>query len=137
MVECWHNYMATSFQRRAGPRAEYQEQQKQRVIKSPTLAEQFPQLKSLTVILGYHDTDALNKRNHLKYTVNLANAKSVFRFKCPNNECIRGDFDLSKEVAGAVAKHRTTVEGEMVCKGNTINRVRCGNVLHYKLRLGY
>lgn len=129
--------MATTFQRRAGPRAEYQEQQKQRIIKSASLAEQFPKLKSLTVILGYRDTDALTSHNQLKYTVNLVNAKSVFRFKCPNNECIRGDFDLSKEVAEAVRKRRTTVTGEMVCKGNTIKRVRCGNTLHYKLLLGF
>lgn len=129
--------MATIFSRPAGPRAQYQEQQKQRVQQSPSLADQFPRLKSLTAILEYHDADALKKRSQLKYEVNLNNAKAVFRFKCPNNECIGGDFDLSKEVAGAVGKRRTAVSGEMSCKGNTIKRVRCANVLHYKLRLGY
>lgn len=129
--------MATMFQRRTGPKAEYQEQQKQRVIQSPCLADQFPKLKSLTVVLEYQEANSLPKRNQLKYTVNLKNAKAVFRFKCPNSECIGGDFDLSKEVAAAVGKHRTAVEGEMACKGNTIKRVHCANVLHYKLRLGY
>jgi len=129
--------MANTFTRRGGARAEYQEEQRQRVKESLSLAEQFPRLKSLTALLEYHDSDALKKRSQLKYTVNLQNAKSVFRFKCPNNECIRGDFDLTKEVAEAVGKKRTVVTGEMACKGNTINRVRCANVLHYKLRLGY
>lgn len=136
MVLCWNKHMANTFHRPAGPRAEYQEKQKQRVIKSPSLAEEFPRLKSLIVTLEYHDSDALRKRS-LKYTVNLINAKSVFRFKCPNNECIGGDFDLTKQVAEAVAKKRTSVTGEMSCRGNTINRVRCANVLHYKLQLGY
>jgi hypothetical protein len=125
------------FQRRTGPKAEYQEQQKQRVIQSASLAEQYPRLKSLTVTLEYNEANSLPKRNQLKYTVNLANAKAVFRFKCPNSECIGGDFDLSKAVATAVAKRRTTVEGKMPCKGNTIKRIPCANVLHYKLRLGY
>ena len=39
----------------------------------------------------------------------LANAKSVFRIDCPNSGCIGGDFDLTEELAKAVAEHRTTV----------------------------
>lgn len=120
-----------------GPKAEYQEQQKQRVIKSPSLADQFPKLKSLTATLEYNEANSLPRRNQLKYVVNIANAKAVFRFKCPNSECIGGDFDLSKELAGAVGKRSKSVEGEMACKGNTIKRVRCGNILNYKLRFGY
>ena len=129
--------MTAIFSRPVGPRAEYQAQQRQRVQESPSLAEQFPKLKALTVKLEYHDSEALKKRSQLKYTVNIKNAKAVFRFKCPNNECIRGDFDLTKEVAAAIAKHRTNVTGEMSCKGTTINRVRCANVLHFTLLLGY
>jgi len=125
------------YSRRVGPKAEYQEQQRKRVTESPTLAVQYPRLKSLTVTLEYHDAASRKKRSQLKYMVNLANAKSVFRFACPNNECIRGDFDLTKAVAEAVAKRRTAVTGEMCCKGNTIRRVRCPNILHYTLRLGY
>jgi hypothetical protein len=137
VVDSWFNDMATAFPRRAGPRAEYQEQQRQRVNKSSTLAERFPRLKSLTVILEHFNAEMTNRRSALKYTVNLKNAKSVFRFRCPNNDCIRGDFDLSQAVAEAVARHRTTVEGEMSCRGNTIERVRCTNTLHYKLLLRY
>jgi hypothetical protein len=129
--------MAPYFQKRLGPKAEYRERQKQRVIKSPTLANQFPKLKSLTVTLEHQNADALNRRSHLKYTVNLANAKSVIRFACPNSECIRGDFDLTEEVAAAVGKRRTSVAGELACQGTTINKVRCANMLHYKLLLGY
>jgi hypothetical protein len=101
------------------------------------LAEQFPKLRSLTVTLEYRNAEAQSRRSQLKYTVNLANAKSVFRFACPNSECIRGDFDLSAELAAAVAKRRTKVVGELVCKGTTIKRSRCGNTLNYTLLLGY
>lgn len=125
------------FNTRKGPKAEYQEKQRLRVYKSPTLAIQFPRLKSLTATLEHRDAVALAKRSQLKYMVNLANAKSVFRFKCPNSECIRGDFDLSDEVAAAVRGQQTTVTGDLGCKGSTINRVRCANTLHYKLQLRY
>jgi hypothetical protein len=129
--------MTHFFQRRTGPKAEYQEQQKQRVIESHSLSDQFPKLKSLTAILKYNEANSLPSRSQLKYVVNIANAKSVFRFKCPNSECIGGDFDLSKELARAVGKRRASVKGEMACKGNTINRVRCGNILNFSLRFGY
>ena len=129
--------MAIMYKSRTGPRAEYQQKQDQRVKNSLSLSGKFPALKSLTVKLDYHAADGDRMGSHLKYMVNLANAKSVFRFKCPNTECIRGDFDLSEEMAKAVAKHDTSVTGEMECKGNTINRRPCCNILHYNLSLGY
>jgi len=131
-----HN-MAITHHKPSGARAEYQEQQRLRVQEAPSLADQFPQLKSLTVNLEYHDSDNREKRNRLKYMVNLDNVKSVFRFKCPNSACIGGDFDLTKEVAGAVRKRLANVTGKMACKGRTTNRDRCLNVLHYTLQLGY
>jgi hypothetical protein len=94
-------------------------------------------LKSLTASLEYYDSQGVKKGTQLKYAVNIANAKSVFRFNCPNSECIRGDFDLTTILADAVATRQTTVTGELVCRGGTINRVRCLNVLHYALKLGY
>jgi len=129
--------MAIIHHKPSGARAEYQEQQRLRVQEAPSLADQFPQLKSLTVKLEYHDSENREKRNRLKYMVNLDNVKSVFRFKCPNSGCIAGDFDLTKKVAEAVARHLTNVTGEMDCKGRTTNRERCCNVLYYTLQLGY
>jgi len=48
------------------------------------------------VDLTYFNADGIGQNNEIKYTVNLANAKSVFRFDCPNGECVGGDFDLSQ-----------------------------------------
>ena len=125
------------YKSRSGPRAEYQQKQDQRVKNSLSLSGKFPALKNLTVKLDYQAADGDRMGSHLKYMVNLANAKSVFRFKCPNTECIHGDFDLTEKLADAIAKHNTNVTAEMVCRGNTINRVRCGNVLRYTLLLKY
>jgi len=101
----------------------------------------FGKLKSLTVDLEYSDPEGLVKGKRIKYEVNLANAKSVFRFSCPNDECIRGDFDLSAELAKAVAERRKSVSGEKVCQGwrskTTVDTVHCHNLLRYKLTLGY
>jgi len=126
---------------RIGPRFEYREQERQRVEGSPSLSDQFPQLKSLTVDLGYYNSTGLTKNSQIKFTPNLANAKSVFRIDCPNNGCIGGDFDLTEKLAKAVAEHRTTVTAEMSCQGwqskTTIDTVHCHNILRYTLSLAY
>jgi hypothetical protein len=129
--------MAITYHKPPGARAEYEQQQRLRVQESPSFADQFPQLKSLTVKLEYHDSENREKRNRLKYMVNLDNVKSVFRFKCPNSGCIRGDFDLTKKVAEAVVKHLANVTGKLSCRGRTTNWGPCRNVLHYTLLLTY
>ena len=133
--------MSPVFTQRQGARAKYQEQQGQRVKDAPTLAEEFPRLKSLTVNVQYFDSDAPGNSHPLKFEVNVRNAKSVLRFHCPNSECVRGDFDLTDELARAVKRRRNALTGEMPCRGwlnkNTVGSVRCRNVLHYALRLGY
>ena len=129
------------YQQRLSARAEYRQEEAQRVKDSPSLASKFRKLKSLTVVLKYYNPEGVTKTGEVKYEVNLANAKSVFRFSCPNDECIRGDFDLTGELAKAVAAHRTTASGEVVCEGwrskTTIDTVHCHNVLRYTLSLGY
>ena len=131
----------TMYRQRLGARSEYREQEGQRVKDSLSLADRFRQLKSLTVELNYLDAEGLTRNSQIKYSVNLANAKSVFRFSCPNHECIRGDFDLTSQLAAAVASKRTTVTGEMLCEGwrskTTIDTVHCHNILRYTLTLAY
>jgi hypothetical protein len=128
-------------QQRFGARAEYRQLEDQRVKDSASLAKKFQKLKSLKVELSYYNPDGATKSSHIKYSVNLENAKSIFRFSCPNNECVRGDFDLTKKLAAAVAARRKIVAGEMVCQGwrnrTTIKTARCLNILHYKLTLSY
>ncbi len=98
-------------------------------------------MKSLTVNIRYLDSDSPDNSHPLKFAVNIQHAKSVLRFHCPNTECIRGDFDLTGELAKAVKRHCTTVTGEMPCPGwlskNTIGTLHCRNVLQYTLRMGY
>lgn len=124
-----------------GPRAEYRQREVQRVKDSATLAERFGELKSLTVDLAFFGPESLSHSSQLKYTVNLAHAKSLFRFDCPNQECVGGDFDLSAPLANAIGARLTTVTGELVCQGwrskTVIDRVPCGHILRYKLTVGY
>jgi len=127
--------------RHQGPRAEYREQQRQRITASPSLAEKFGDLKSLTVNVGYYDPTDIVKYRQLSYAVNLIHAKSVFRLDCCNEDCIQGDFELTEELATAAAKHTTTVAGELCCNGwqnkALIQKTKCNHVLRYKLKLGY
>ena len=124
-----------------GPRFEYRVQESQRVKDSPTLSDKFPHLKSLTLDLGYYNPGGTSMNSQIKFTPNLKNARSVLRIDCPNNGCIRGDFDLTRELAKAVAERRATVTGEMSCEGwqskTTIDTVPCHNILRYKLSLEY
>jgi hypothetical protein len=123
------------------PRSEYLQQENQRVEGSPSLADKFRNLKSLTVNLGYFDPEGFAKGSQIKYTVNLEHARSVFRVGCHNQECVRGDYDLSQVLAEAVAARRRTVSSEMCCQGwrsrATIDAVPCHNILRYKLTLEY
>src|SRR5437867_13420508 len=102
---------------KVGARAEYRQQQGQRVRDSGSLADKFPELKSLTVDLTYYDSEGVTRSGQIKYTVNLTNAKDLFRFDCQNDQCVRGDFDLSDELTSAVAAHLTTLTVEMCCQG--------------------
>jgi hypothetical protein len=126
---------------REGPRFEYREQEKQRVMDAPTMADKFPQLKALTLNLAYFNPAGLSKNAQVKFMPNLANARAVFRLDCPNNGCIGGDFDLTDALAEAIAHHRTTVSAEACCEGwqskTTIDKVRCGNILRYTMKLDY
>jgi hypothetical protein len=126
---------------KTSPRAEYRQRENLRINASPNLAVKFRGLKSLTLDLAFYDAEGLHKTSEIKYTVNLANAKSVFSFSCPNNECVGGDFDLSEKLAEAVAAHLTTTSGELRCQGwqskTTIESTHCHRVLRYKLSLGY
>jgi hypothetical protein len=123
------------------PRADYRQQESQRAQESASLSEKFRELKSLTVELAYFNPEGVTRNSQIKYTVNPDHAKSVFRFDCANNECIRGDFDLSEALAKAVAARQATVTGEMCCQGwlskTTIDEVHCHNILRYKLSLEY
>src|SRR5580765_2051374 len=127
--------------KKIGPREEYHRQEGQRIKDSVTMAEKFRDLSSLTAELVFYDTGSLSKKSELKCTYNVDHAKSVLYFKCPNEECIRGDFDLSEDLARAVGEHRTTLTGKSCCQGwlskTTIDRIRCQGVLQYTLGLGY
>jgi hypothetical protein len=128
-------------QQRLGARAEYQQDEARRVKESPTLAEKFQRLKSLSIDSTHISADTGAPSGRVNFTVNLQNARSVFRVQCPNTECVRGDFDLTKVLSSAVAAKRKQVTGKLVCRGwrnrATINTVACGNALHYKMTLGY
>jgi hypothetical protein len=127
--------------RRISPRDEYRQQENLRIQDSVSLEEKFQDLKSLTVDLAHFVAERLTKTSEIKYTVNLAHAKSVFRFQCSNQECVGGDFDLSAKLAKAIAARDATVTGEVICQGwrnkATIDQVHCHNILRFRLSLGY
>jgi hypothetical protein len=127
--------------RKTNPRTEYRRLAMQRVNDSVGLAEKFPMLRSLRVDLVYFDPDGLTKTGELRYTVNVAHAKSVFSFACPSADCLVGDFDLSEAVTEAVAQRRKSVEREIRCPGTregpNESKRPCQNLLRFKLTLGY
>ena len=127
--------------KRLTPRADYRREEALRAEASRTLAEAFPKLKALTVAFAYFDPEGLSQNSEIKFTVNPAHAKSVFRLDCRNPTCVRGDYDLSAVLARAVAARRTTVTGEMRCEGwlnkDVMEKTHCHNILRYKMSLKY
>jgi hypothetical protein len=137
--------MTSSFSSRYPPkfgaRGKYLIEERERIKLSASLAETFPNLKSLSALLSYFGPFDRSPRSEVKYTFNLAHAKALFRFACPNNECVGGNFDLSAALARAVAERQETVNGELRCQGwqskATIDQVYCDHVLRFKLMLGF
>lgn len=123
------------------PRAEYRQQERQRIYESISLSEKFPELESLTVEFGYFSPEGITRNSQIKYTVNPDHAKSVFRLDCMNDECVGGDFDLSQTLTEAVARRKSSVTGEMRCQGwlskAVIDRVHCHDILRFKLTITY
>ena len=122
-------------------RADHRQRQKLRVDGSANLADKYQRLKSLTVNLRYYEADGIRMMTEVKYTVNLKHARSVFLFTCPRDDCVEGDFDLSRKLARAVAKHQTTASGELCCQGRRQGIIKgeacCCSVLRYTLALNY
>ena len=126
---------------RRSEREEYRKKQREHVEGSPSLANRFPRLKKLKVVLEYFDATGTNKQREMKCTLNVEHAKSALVFTCPGGECMGGDFDLSEALAKAVAGRRKTVTGELRCQGQRRRgereRVPCQTLLRYKLSLNY
>jgi hypothetical protein len=124
-----------------GARGKYILEERERIKLAASLAETFPQLKSLTAHLSYFAPVGRTPQSEVKCTFNLAYAKALLRFACPNNECVGGNFDLSAALARAVGERRATLSGEVRCEGwqskATIDRVTCDHVLRYQLTLEY
>jgi hypothetical protein len=126
---------------KTGARGKYLLEERERIKLAASLAETFPDLKSLSALLSYFGPFGRTPQSEVKCTFNLAHAKALFCFACPNNECVGGSFDLSAALARAVAEHRESVTGELRCQGwqskTTIDQVCCDHVLRYKLTLGF
>ena len=129
------------YQQRIGARAEYLQEERERIKASVSIAERFPGLRSLTGTLAYFAPNGTTQHSEIKCTFNLAYAKSLFVFDCPNKECVGGSFDLSSELAHAVAQQRQSANGEVRCHGwqskTTIGRVYCDHMLRFALNLSY
>lgn len=136
----------TGFSRAKGypprnPRAEHRQAQQQRADNAPSMAEKYPQLKTLKVALEFVNREGMTKTTEMKYSANPEHAKSVLVFGCPNSACWGGDFDLTAKLAEAVTKRRTKVSGEMHCQGSYKDAsgqvVSCRSLLRYTLNLVY
>ncbi len=123
------------------PRLEYRLRQRDRIQASPLMAEKFPHLKALTVTLRYYDATGTTRNGELKCKLNVRQARSALWFDCPCGTCARGDFDLSRPLATAVAARRQVLTGELRCPGTQTRgddkHVPCQRLLRYKLNLRY
>ena len=132
---------STGYPPKIGARGKYLQEERERIKLAPSLAEIFPDLKSLSALLAYFGPFARTPQSEVKCTFNLAHSKALFLFACLSNECVGGNFDLSAVLARAVAERRRTVQGELRCQGwqskATIDRVYCDHVLRYKLALDF
>jgi hypothetical protein len=123
------------------PRAEYRDAQRERAEKADSMAITYPQLKSLKVTLEFVNRDIIARKTRMKYSANPEHAKSVLVFACPTDGCMGGDFDLTHQLADAVAARRTKITGNMCCPGihkkGTGEVASCRSELHFVFNLTY
>lgn len=123
------------------PRQEYRLKQRKQIEESPFMAQQFPRLKSISVLLEYFDPTGMNKNGEMKCKLNVQHSRSVLWYACPGGECVGGDFDLTEALAAAVAGRRKMVVGEIRCQGKRKRGDKellpCQTLLRYKLSLQY
>jgi hypothetical protein len=122
-------------------RAEYRAEQSQRMTAAPPLADEFPHLRSLTMELGQYDGEGVTRISQMKQSLNLKHTSSIVRIHCGNMDCVRGDFDLTHDLARAVQERRSSVTGELRCQGwrseSVVDKIQCGRILRYKLNFEY
>jgi hypothetical protein len=128
--------------RKLNPRTEYRLRRNELIDGSASLSTKFPALKTLRVNVEYFDSTGATPTGAMKYTVNLECGKSLFCVNCTHNDCVGGDYDLSRELEKAVSSKLKSLEGRMSCTGTRQNKDRkqdspCQGVLRYKLTLGY
>jgi len=133
--------MTPKYPSKLGARGKYLLEERERIELAASLADTFPDLKSLSGLLSYFAPAGRSPQSEVKCTFNLAHAKALFRFACPNNECVGGNFDLSLALARSVTERREAITGELRCQGwqskSTIDQVCCDHVLRYQLVLGF
>ena len=128
--------------RRVNPRVEFRLRRNAQVDNSPTLAEKFPKLKSLQITVDYFDSTGATRSGGMKHKVNVTHGKSLLCFNCANHDCSGGDYDLSDQLAEAIARKQKLVDGELRCQGIRHNRERktdipCQAIMRYRLTLAY
>lgn len=131
-----------TYKPKADPRGDYRREQNERVNATPSLAEKFPKLKSLTVTLEHFDKLGLRRESSLKLTPVLDKTKSELWVNCPCRECAGGDYDLSGELERAISAKRKMAVGELRCQGTVNDKVKretgpCQHLLRFELRLTY
>jgi hypothetical protein len=126
---------------RHNPRQEYRLKQREQIEASPLMTKEFPQLKTLKVMLEYFDAAGRTKNGEMKCKFNVTHARAALWFACPGVECLGGDFDLSEVLARAVAARKQLVTGQLVCAGTRKRgdreRVPCQTLLRYTFHLKY
>jgi hypothetical protein len=130
-----------TYPRKSNPYLEQRLRERERITAAPSLAEKYPKLKSLSVVIGYFDQQRMSHAGELRYRANVQHAKSIMAFACPNSNCKGGGFDLTEVLGKAITGKRKSVQGELRCPGTrsviSNRETTCQHFLHYKLSLGY
>ena len=130
-----------TYPRKSNPYLEQRLRERERITSAPSLAEKYPKLKSLSVVIGYFDQQRVSHAGELRYRANVQHAKAIMSFACPNSNCRGGGFDLTEVLGKAITEKRKSVQGEIRCTGMRSSlpkhEVNCQHLLHYKLNLAY
>ena len=93
-----------------------QEERKNAMIAAGLLADRYPGVSSIELRMTYYQKTA--DPVLMKRTVNFFPANyALFRLDCMREECVNGGFDLAPVVAALVKGRKTSVKGNLSCRG--------------------
>ena len=119
-----------SFANRRREAEERRIQRRERETAAGRLVDRAPDLTSLSIEMHETRPEGCVSDNQYIRRIVVEHAPALFEIPCSYPQCEGGGYDLTREILGALASHRSRFEGQLACRGQCA-QLDCKRVLRY------